>query len=98
MSSPSRVILHLDMDAFFALAEVLAAPSHGKPLIVEASRVAVVATASYGAVPDPPGCPCRGGETVSKAVSFPAIPPGTSISPRLMKLLLNRTPAVEWRA
>jgi DNA polymerase IV len=102
MPSPSRVILHLDLDAFFAQAEVLAAPAlKGKPLIVGGipGGRGVVATASYEArvygissgmslLEAARRCP--------DAVFLPCHPPRYfDLSSRLLRLLLTRTPAVE---
>ena len=102
MPSASRVILHLDLDAFFAQAEILAAPSlRGKPLIVGGIPGArgVVATASYEArrfgvhsgmslAEAARRCP--------RAIVLPCSPARYfDLSARLLKLLLRRTPAVE---
>ncbi len=102
MPSPERVILHLDLDAFFAQAEVLAAPSlRGKPLVVGGvpGGRGVVATASYEAR----RFGIRSGMSLSEAlrrcpdaVFLPCHPPRYfDLSARLLKILLARTPAVE---
>ena len=97
-----RVILHVDMDAFFAQAEVLAAPSlRGKPLVVggRPGYRGVVATASYEARP----FGIRSGMPLSEAVRLcphavflPCHPNRYfDLSARILKILLRRTPMVE---
>jgi len=100
--APNRVLLHIDMDAFFAAVEALAYPKlRGKPLVVGGRPGArgVVATASYEArcFGIRPGMPI--GEAVRLcpgAVFLPGDPPKylhTSIT--LLKLLRRFSPLVE---
>jgi DNA polymerase IV len=102
MLSSARVILHLDLDAFFAQAEVLAAPSlRGKPLVVGGIPGArgVVATASYEARRFGIGSGMSLAEAARRcraAIFLPCHPARYfDLSARLLKLLLNLTPAVE---
>jgi DNA polymerase IV len=102
MPSPSRVILHLDMDAFFAQAEALAAPSlRGKPLVVGGvpGGRGVVATASYEAR----RFGIRSGMSLIEAarrcpdaIFLPCHPSRYfDLSARLLRILLDRSPSVE---
>lgn len=102
MSSSARVILHLDLDAFFAQAEVLAAPSlRGKPLIVGGipGGRGVVATASYEARSFGIHSGMSLAEAVRRcpsAIFLPCYPARYfDLSARLLRLLLDRSPAVE---
>jgi DNA polymerase-4 len=97
-----RIILHVDMDAFFAQAEVLAVPSlRGKPLIIGGlpGQRGVVATASYEARP----FGIRSGMSLTEAArlcphaAFLPCHPNRyfDLSARILRLLLKRTPVVE---
>jgi DNA polymerase-4 len=102
MPPPARIILHVDMDAFFAQAEVLAAPSlRGKPLIIggRPGKRGVVATASYEARP----FGIRSGMSLTEAarrcpnaVFLPCHPNRYfDLSARILNRLLRHTPLVE---
>jgi len=97
-----RVILLLDMDAFFVQAEVIAVPRlSGRPLVIGGTPGArgTVATASYEAR----ALGVRSGMSIGKAkrlapqaVFLPCNPSRYfDLSARVMKLLLRRTPLVE---
>lgn len=97
-----RVILHVDMDAFFAQAEILAAPAlRGRPLVIggRPGERGVVATASYEARV----YGVRSGMSLTeaarrcpKAVFLPCHPSRYFyLSAQIRKLLLARTPVVE---
>jgi len=97
-----RVILHVDMDAFFAQAEVLADPRlQGKPLVVGGfpGQRGVVATASYEARPYGihSGMPlAEAARLCPHAVFLPCHSARYfDLSARILKLLLARTPLVE---
>lgn len=102
MQFPRRVILHIDMDAFFAQAELLALPAlRGKPLIIGGSpgQRGVVATASYEARP----YGIHSGMSLTEAqhlcphaVFLPCHPTRYfDLSARILKILLKLTPKVE---
>ena len=97
-----RVILHVDMDAFFAQAEVLADPRlRGKPLIVGGipGQRGVVATASYEAraFGVRSGMPLA--EALRRCPNAVFLPCHSAryldLSARILKLLLEWTPRVE---
>jgi DNA polymerase-4 len=97
-----RVILHLDMDAFFAQAETLADPRlRGKPLIVGGipGQRGVVATASYEAraFGIRSGMPLAEARRRCPAAVF--LPCHSvrylDLSARIIRLFLQRTPLVE---
>ncbi len=97
-----RVILHIDMDAFFAQAETLADPRlRGKPLIVGGipGQRGVVATASYEAraFGIRSGMPLT--EAARRCPTAVFLPCHSvrylDLSARIMKHLLGRTPLVE---
>lgn len=101
-SLPERVILHVDLDAFFAAAETLAAPAlKGKALVVggRPGERGVVASASYEAREHG----VRSGMSLVEAhrlcphaVFLPCHPPRYfDLSTRFLRLLLDYTPMVE---
>lgn len=102
MRFEERVILHVDMDAFFAQAEVLAAPRlRGLPLVIGGGPGGrgVVASASYearefGVRSGMPIAKARG--LCPSAVLLPCHPPRyLDLSARLLKTLLRVGPVVE---
>jgi len=101
-TTPARVLLHVDMDAYFAGVEVLANPAlRGLPVIVgghPGSR-GVVATASYEARPFGirPGMPlAEAARRCPRAVFLPGDPPKyVFYSLRLLELLRGFSPQVE---
>ncbi len=102
MTASLRVILHVDMDAFFAQAEVLAAPRlRGKPLVIGGRPVdrGVVASASYEAriYGVRSGMPLgEARKRCPEAVFLPCHPPRyLDLSARLLKSLLRFSPLVE---
>lgn len=98
----SRIVLHLDMDAFFAAIEVLSNPSlRGRPLVVGGMPTdrGVVSTASYEArrFGVRSGIPlAEAARLCPRAIFLPCRPgPYVYFSTRILKLLLRRTPRVE---
>lgn len=99
---PARVLLHVDMDAYFAGVEVLANPAlRGLPVIVGGNPGSrgVVATASYEARPFGirPGMPlAEAARRCPRAVFLPGDPPKyVFYSLRLLDLLRGFSPQVE---
>jgi DNA polymerase IV len=97
-----RIVLHLDMDAFFASIEVLCNPwLRGLPLIVGGmpGDRGVVSTASYEAraFGVRSGMPLARAERLCpRAIFIPCRPaPYVYFSTRILKLLLAQTPRVE---
>jgi DNA polymerase IV len=97
-----RIVLHLDMDAFFASIEVLCNPSlRGRPLVVGGmpDDRGVVSTASYEArrFGVRSGMPLsRAARLCPQAIFVPCHPaPYVYYSTRILKLFLSRTPNVE---
>lgn len=102
MNAHDRVIIHIDMDAFFAQAEVLAAPRlRGLPLVIggRPGERGVVASASYEARAFGIGSGMPLGEArrlCPHAVFLPCHPPRyLDLSARILKTLLQFSPIVE---